>query len=88
MAEASFPDIRARSSPGTAIAMRIPMIPTTVMSSMSVKPSSRRRLFAIATVVPSRGRHAPPAKKRKDHAKQEPEQAQPTAPNVTTALFP
>ena len=35
---ASFPDMRARSRPGTAIAAMMPMIATTISSSMSVKP--------------------------------------------------
>src|SRR5262245_57284036 len=39
MAEASLPDIRARSRPGTAIAARMPMIATTMSSSIRVKPS-------------------------------------------------
>ena len=39
MADVSLPDIRARSRPGTAIAAMMPMIATTIKSSMSVKPS-------------------------------------------------
>jgi hypothetical protein len=38
MADASLPDMRARSRPGTAIAAMMPMIATTMSSSMSVKP--------------------------------------------------
>ena len=38
MADASLPDIRARSRPGTAIAAMMPMIATTISSSISVKP--------------------------------------------------
>jgi hypothetical protein len=38
MADASFPDIRARSSPGTAMAAMMPMMATTINSSMRVKP--------------------------------------------------
>src|SRR5262245_1454281 len=38
MAEASLPDIRARRRPGTAIAAMMPMIATTISSSMRVKP--------------------------------------------------
>ena len=38
MADASLPDMRARSRPGTAIAAMMPMIATTISSSMSVKP--------------------------------------------------
>src|SRR4051812_6517714 len=40
MAEASLPEMRARSRPGTAIAAMMPMIATTISSSMSVKPFS------------------------------------------------
>src|SRR6266545_1615716 len=39
MAAASLPDMRARSRPGTAIAAMMPMIATTISSSMRVKPS-------------------------------------------------
>ena len=38
IADASLPDIRARSRPGIAIAAMMPMIATTMSSSMSVKP--------------------------------------------------
>ena len=38
MADASLPDMRARSRPGTAIAAMIPMIATTISNSISVKP--------------------------------------------------
>src|SRR5688572_13986207 len=38
IADASLPDMRARSSPGTAIAAMMPMIATTISSSISVKP--------------------------------------------------
>ena len=38
IAEASLPEMRARSRPGTAIAAMMPMIATTISSSMSVKP--------------------------------------------------
>ena len=38
IADASLPDIRARSSPGTAIAAMMPMIATTISSSINVKP--------------------------------------------------
>jgi hypothetical protein len=38
IAEASLPAIRARSRPGTAIAAMMPMMATTIKSSMSVKP--------------------------------------------------
>jgi hypothetical protein len=38
MADASLPDILARSKPGMAMAAMIPMMATTISSSMSVKP--------------------------------------------------
>ena len=38
MADASLPEMRARRSPGTAMAAMMPMIATTISSSMSVKP--------------------------------------------------
>ena len=38
MADASLPDMRARSRPGTAIAAMMPMIATTINSSINVKP--------------------------------------------------
>ena len=51
MAEASLPDIRARSRPGIAIAAMMPMIATTISSSMRVKPLVSR-IFMSGT--PSR----------------------------------
>src|SRR5688572_26185444 len=39
MADASLPDMRARIRPGTAMAAMIPMMATTISSSISVKPS-------------------------------------------------
>src|SRR5262249_61657251 len=42
IAEASLPDMRARSKPGTAIAAMMPMIATTISSSISVKPFASR----------------------------------------------
>ena len=39
MADASFPDRRARRRPGTAMAAMIPMMATTMSSSMRVNPS-------------------------------------------------
>src|ERR1700724_1339099 len=42
MADASLPDMRARSRPGTAIAAMMPMIATTISSSMRVKPLAFR----------------------------------------------
>jgi hypothetical protein len=38
MANDSLPDMRARSRPGIAMAAMMPMIATTISSSMSVKP--------------------------------------------------
>ena len=45
MAEASFADWRERSRPGIAMAAMMPMMATTISSSMSVKPSSEVRLI-------------------------------------------
>ena len=44
IAHASLPEIRARTSPGMAMAEMIPMIATTISSSMSVKPCALRRV--------------------------------------------
>src|SRR5437667_7438652 len=41
-ADASLPDMRPRSRPGTAIAAMMPMIATTISSSMRVKPLELR----------------------------------------------
>src|SRR5262245_15539404 len=52
MAAASLPTIRARSRLGTAIAARMPMIATTIRSSISVKPwigNGARGRFMCAT---------------------------------------
>ena len=38
IADASLPEMRARRRPGTAMAAMMPMIATTISSSMSVKP--------------------------------------------------
>jgi hypothetical protein len=38
MADASLPDILARSNPGTAIAAMMPMMATTISNSINVKP--------------------------------------------------
>src|SRR6184192_902976 len=38
IADASLPEMRARSRPGTAIAAMMPMIATTISSSIRVKP--------------------------------------------------
>src|SRR3954447_19147597 len=51
IADASLPDMRARSRPGTAIAAMMPMIATTISSSISVNPSCLR----IFTVPPEVG---------------------------------
>src|SRR5438477_4115971 len=42
IADASLPDMRARSRPGTAIAAMMPMIATTISSSIKVKPFDSR----------------------------------------------
>src|SRR6185295_18751459 len=42
IADASLPDMRARRRPGTAIAAMMPMIATTISSSMRVKPLESR----------------------------------------------
>jgi hypothetical protein len=48
-----LPEIRARSRPGTAIAAMMPMIATTIRSSMSVKPLlSRIRISVSLSPVP------------------------------------
>ena len=47
MADASLPDMRARSRPGTAIAAMMPMIATTISSSMSVKPLVSLHLHSV-----------------------------------------
>src|SRR3954462_6725723 len=46
IADASLPDIRARSRPGTAIAAMMPMMATTISSSISVKPFALRIFMA------------------------------------------
>ena len=53
MADASLPDMRARSKPGTAIAAMMPMIATTISSSISVKPFwfVRIALFSFVSVA-------------------------------------
>src|SRR3979411_2269568 len=50
MADASLPDIRARSKPGTAIAAMIPMIATTISSSINVKPLVFRMLMSLLSL--------------------------------------
>src|SRR3954471_4070842 len=49
MADASLPDMRARRRPGTAIAAMMPMIATTINSSMRVKPLASRIFFMLQT---------------------------------------
>src|SRR6185503_3485465 len=51
IADASLPDMRARSSPGTAIAAMMPMIATTISSSMSVKPLVSRILMIRVLLI-------------------------------------
>src|SRR6185436_8497396 len=51
MADASLPDIRARSRPGTAIAAMMPMMATTISSSMRVKPLDSRIFIALSLNV-------------------------------------
>src|SRR4030095_4864802 len=48
MADVSLPDMRARSRPGTAIAAMMPMMATTISSSISVNPSF---FFSILTTL-------------------------------------
>src|SRR5262245_35859082 len=45
IADASLPDMRARSRPGTAIAAIIPIIATTISSSISVNPRAPARVL-------------------------------------------
>ena len=55
MADASLPAIRARSRPGTAIAAMMPMIATTISSSISVKPLLLPFLMSLSLMTaPSR----------------------------------
>ena len=55
MADASLPDMRARSRPGTAIAAMMPMIATTISSSISVKPLASTNLHAVISLKASTG---------------------------------
>src|SRR5512145_951045 len=48
IAEASLPDMRARSRPGTAIAAMMPMMATTISNSISVKPLLPRILMTLS----------------------------------------
>src|SRR3954451_19260228 len=61
IADASLPDIRARSRPGTAIAAMMPMIATTISSSISVKPPEVRILIGVYLSV-REGLHASSSK--------------------------
>src|SRR5580704_12268715 len=47
IADASLPDMRARSRPGTAIAAMMPMMATTINSSMRVKPLELRIAISL-----------------------------------------
>src|SRR5262249_3882368 len=50
IADASLPDMRARRRPGTAIAAMMPMIATTISSSMRVKrPSDLRNVISVSS---------------------------------------
>src|SRR6266511_3782815 len=51
IADASLPEMRARSRPGTAIAAMMPMIATTINSSMSVKPLALRIFIVRSTEI-------------------------------------
>src|ERR1700730_2955398 len=60
IAEASLPDMRARSRPGTAIAAMMPMIATTISSSMRVKPLVLRIFsFIFCLLQKELGDHLP-----------------------------
>src|SRR4051812_36159878 len=48
IADASLPDIRARSNPGTAIAAMMPIIATTISSSIRVKPLESRIFISVS----------------------------------------
>src|SRR5262245_26597404 len=50
IADDSLPDMRARSNPGTAMAAMMPMIATTISSSMSVKPFWLRTFMTVSSV--------------------------------------
>src|SRR3954471_5305034 len=51
IADASLPDMRARRRPGTAIAAMMPMIATTMSSSMRVKPLASRIFFMVLLLL-------------------------------------
>src|SRR3954471_3166803 len=54
IAQASLPEMRARTRPGIAIAAMMPMIATTISSSMSVKPLSVRTCITVSILVMKR----------------------------------
>ena len=56
IAEASLPAMRARSRPGIAIAAMMPMIATTISSSMSVKPLVSRMRMMCCLSYPRKSR--------------------------------
>jgi hypothetical protein len=58
MADASLPDWRARSRPGTAMAAMMPMIATTISSSIRVNPSFFCSFFTVALLESRAGRPA------------------------------
>jgi hypothetical protein len=49
IADASLPEMRARSRPGTAIAAIMPMIATTISSSIRVKPFWLRTFMTVSS---------------------------------------
>ena len=51
MADASLPAMRARSRPGTAMAAMMPMMATTISSSISVKPLLLRILIVCLSLL-------------------------------------
>src|SRR5262249_51732810 len=53
MADASLPDIRARSRPGTAMAAMMPMMATTISNSINVKPLSLRTVMILVLSIRS-----------------------------------
>src|SRR2546430_1578897 len=57
MADASLPDMRARNRPGTAIAAMMPMIATTISSSINVNPSCFRSRIGTSFLKKSVKRH-------------------------------
>ena len=57
IADASLPEIRARNRPGTAIAAMMPMIATTISSSINVNPSCFRSRIGTSFLEKSVKRH-------------------------------